>query len=315
MSAAAVVWVNGRLEKAGEASLSVTDRGFQLGDGVFETFARRRGDRPRAGGAHEPSQCLCGCACHRPACDLEAVLARAIAQVCAANGLDGPGAQAAVRVTASRGPVDGRALLPPADASPTLVVQAWPVEPPPQSVLERGLRLVISSVRRDPASPLARVKTTSRAEFVYARLEAQQPWGRRRLVPHHRGLPGRGDVGQPLPRGVLRVGDALARVRHPRQHHAGLGPVFRRTPAWSCFSRGPAVAGRPLRGRRGVSRQLGGRDRARHPRRGKADRYRCARSVHASVEGTARGLCCAVVLTKWVRAACRKKSRPPLILV
>jgi len=34
--------------------------------------------------------------------------------------------------------------------------------------------LVISGVRRDPASPLARVKTTSRAEFVYAQIEAHQ---------------------------------------------------------------------------------------------------------------------------------------------
>jgi branched-chain amino acid aminotransferase len=174
MSAAAVVWVNGRLEKAGEASLSISDRGFQLGDGVFETL-RVVGGIVLELEAHMSrlSDSAAALAIALPR-DLEMVLARAIAQVCAANALDGPGAQAAIRVTASRGPVEGRALLPPADASPTLVVQAWPVEPPPQSVLERGLRLVISSVRRDPASPLARVKTTSRAEFVYARLEANR---------------------------------------------------------------------------------------------------------------------------------------------
>ena len=32
------VWVNGRLEPAGKALLTVTDRGFQVGDGIFETI-------------------------------------------------------------------------------------------------------------------------------------------------------------------------------------------------------------------------------------------------------------------------------------
>ena len=36
------------------------------------------------------------------------------------------------------------------------------------------MRLVASAVRRDPASPLATLKTTSRADYVYARLEARR---------------------------------------------------------------------------------------------------------------------------------------------
>jgi branched-chain amino acid aminotransferase len=44
----------------------------------------------------------------------------------------------------------------------------------PTDHLERGLRLVASSVRRDPQNPLATLKTTSRAEYVYARLEARR---------------------------------------------------------------------------------------------------------------------------------------------
>src|SRR4029077_15896817 len=34
--------------------------------------------------------------------------------------------------------------------------------------------LVASAVRRDPANPLATLKTTSRADYVYARLEARR---------------------------------------------------------------------------------------------------------------------------------------------
>jgi branched-subunit amino acid aminotransferase/4-amino-4-deoxychorismate lyase len=55
-----------------------------------------------------------------------------------------------------------------------MVVQAWRVDPPPPEMLSRGLSLVVSDVKRDPASPLATVKTTSRAEFVYAQLQAHQ---------------------------------------------------------------------------------------------------------------------------------------------
>jgi branched-chain amino acid aminotransferase len=46
--------------------------------------------------------------------------------------------------------------------------------PAPREHLERGLRLVASAIRRDPASPLATLKTTSRAEYVHARLEARR---------------------------------------------------------------------------------------------------------------------------------------------
>jgi len=68
----------------------------------------------------------------------------------------------------------GRGLLPPDEhPAPTIVVQAWPVAPTPVSHLEGGLHLVASSVRRDPENPLAALKTTSRADYVYARIEAR----------------------------------------------------------------------------------------------------------------------------------------------
>jgi branched-subunit amino acid aminotransferase/4-amino-4-deoxychorismate lyase len=75
----------------------------------------------------------------------------------------------------SRGSFVGRGLLPPGeDVAPTIVIQAWPVTPPPADHLERGLHLVASAVRRDPENPLVALKTTSRADYVYARLEARR---------------------------------------------------------------------------------------------------------------------------------------------
>ena len=81
---------------------------------------------------------------------------------------------AAIRVTVSRGPLEKRGLLPPGfeDVAATIAIQAWPYAPPPDELLERGVRAIPSAVRRDPGSPLAGVKSTSRADYVYAKLEA-----------------------------------------------------------------------------------------------------------------------------------------------
>jgi branched-chain amino acid aminotransferase len=143
------IWIDGRIEAADGRHLSAFDRGFQLGDGVFETL-RARGGRPT---------------------ELEEHLARLRRS---AEGLDGPAGDASIRITVTRGTITGRGLLPLEETHATVVIQAWPVPPTPTDHLERGLHLVASSVRRDPESPLAALKTTSRADYVYARLEARR---------------------------------------------------------------------------------------------------------------------------------------------
>ena len=49
-----------------------------------------------------------------------------------------------------------------------------PYVPTSPELLDRGVRAVTSALRRDPGSPLAGVKTSSRADYVYARLEADR---------------------------------------------------------------------------------------------------------------------------------------------
>lgn len=169
------VWVNGEILPADEPHLSVFDRGFQLGDGIFETL------RARAGHVTELDQHLARL--HRSAAGLELTLpddvndrlARGIATLLAAEGLDRAGADASIRITVTRGTYRARGVLPPDEgATATLVVQAWPVIVAPPGHLERGMHLAPSRVRRDPRNPLATLKTTSRAEYVYARLEARR---------------------------------------------------------------------------------------------------------------------------------------------
>jgi branched-chain amino acid aminotransferase len=170
------VWVDGRLEGAEATHLSAFDRGFQLGDAVFETL------RARGGRVTELDEHLArlrasadGLGITLPAVAGD-VIRRGIDELLAAEGLAGEGADAAIRITVSRGPFLGRGLLVPPEAAqaPTVVVQAWAVVSVAAALLERGLHVVTSAVRRDPSSPLGALKTTSRADHVYARLEAQR---------------------------------------------------------------------------------------------------------------------------------------------
>src|SRR5438093_7654558 len=168
------VWVDGRVVEATEPVLTAFDRGFQLGDGVFETL-RARGGRPT-----ELDEHLDRLRRSATGLDIEledrtgARIADGIAALLAAERLDGPGGDASIRITVSRGAIAARGLLPLEHATPTIVIQAWPVPPPPEDHIRRGLHLVTSSVRRDPSNPLSSLKTTSRADYVFARLEARR---------------------------------------------------------------------------------------------------------------------------------------------
>lgn len=169
------VWLDGRIHPADTPLLTVFDRGFQLGDGVFETL-RARGGHPTELPAHiaRLRHSAEGLAIRLPT-GIEAILARGVAELLAAEGHDGPDGDASVRITVTRGPFRGRGLLPTDEAlEPTIAIQAWPVVPPAPGHLRDGLHLVASAIRRDPENPLAALKTTSRADFVLARLEARR---------------------------------------------------------------------------------------------------------------------------------------------
>jgi branched-chain amino acid aminotransferase len=168
------VWVDGRIAEATAPALTVFDRGFQLGDGIFETL-RVRGGRPTELAEHVARLRRSADGLGIPLGDETGrTLEQAIDDLLLAEGLGGPDGDASVRITVSRGAVLGRGLLPPDEhPTPTVVVQAWPVPPTPAGHLEVGLRLVASAVRRDPESPLSALKTTSRADYVFARMEAR----------------------------------------------------------------------------------------------------------------------------------------------
>jgi branched-subunit amino acid aminotransferase/4-amino-4-deoxychorismate lyase len=169
------VWIDGTILPADGAHVSAFDRGFQLGDGIFETL-RARGGHVAELEAHlaRLRRSAAGLDIDLPEGIDEAVTAGVLA-VLAAEGLDGPDGDASVRLTVTRGAFRGRGLLPTGGGTgPTIAIQAWPVVPPPPGHLTDGLHLVASAIRRDPENPLSALKTTSRADYVHARIAARR---------------------------------------------------------------------------------------------------------------------------------------------
>jgi branched-chain amino acid aminotransferase len=160
------VWLNGRLVRGVEASVSVLDRSFLLGDGLFETMrvVRRRVLHLEAHLArlHRGTQLF------RISIGWDdQQLALALQQVLETNALE----EAALRLTVSRG-VGPAGPMPDPTARATVIIAARPFAGYPPEWFEQGLRATLSRIIKNERSPLCRVKSTSYAEHVLARLEA-----------------------------------------------------------------------------------------------------------------------------------------------
>jgi branched-chain amino acid aminotransferase len=149
------VWIDGRvLEDPHQPVLRADDRGFLLGDAVFETI-RVRGGEPRHRERHESRL--------RTACDTLGIptaglptphdLAALIARVAEDDGV--------LRITVSRGP-GGRGLVP-AAADPT-VVASYSRPPPPAG--GDGIPAFLARPWWDRRSPVAGLKTCDRAGAI-----------------------------------------------------------------------------------------------------------------------------------------------------
>jgi branched-chain amino acid aminotransferase len=173
--AASHIWLNGQLLPSSGPHISAYDRGFQLGDGVYEALRARRGV-PIELDAH-----MARLHSSLEALDFELpfgdeVVTGGISDLLAAEGWDAtePPGDVAIRITVSRGYDPSRGVIPHAGGTASVAVQAWPHMPPAARVLRDGERLITSAIRRVADSPIAAIKSTSRAELVFARLEAQR---------------------------------------------------------------------------------------------------------------------------------------------
>lgn len=158
------VWLDGRLLPADRARIDPSERGFLLGDGLFETLLALDGRVPLAE-RHLARLAASAAALGIPMPFSKDAIAAACRSLLRANGLAaGP---AALRITLSAGP-GPRGLARPEPPRPTLVIAAarrgaGPLPP---------ARLHLASTRVSAASPLRRHKTLSYLENVLAWREA-----------------------------------------------------------------------------------------------------------------------------------------------
>ena len=167
MSGEAKVWVGGELAPRSPAVVSVRDRGYTLGDGLFETV-RVRGGLLRQWDRHLRRLRSGAVALGLPLPWTDEQLTAAVRAVLRACGTG----DAALRLTVSRGVPQRRGLLPDEGSAPTLAVEAEPSAGYPAELYERGMRAVTATAPRNELSPLARVKSLSYLENVLARREA-----------------------------------------------------------------------------------------------------------------------------------------------
>jgi len=161
-----LVLINGRTVRAGEARVSVDDRGLLYGDGLFETL-RVRGGRPFRLDRHVARLFTsCGALAIDPGISAE-MLAVSAAQLVEANAVS----SGVLRVQITRGRGAGPDI--PGDAEPTVLVTATSGRLYPPELYERGLRAVTASFPRNERSPLVRHKTANYLECVLARREAR----------------------------------------------------------------------------------------------------------------------------------------------
>jgi len=146
------------------ASVDVTDRGFSLGDGLFETIAIRNG-APRFWQAHA-ERLVDGC--RRLAIPVPSIDELAHELECVRDGSE----SGTARITVSRGP-GPRGYAPPPEPLPTRVVGFYPATTPSNPAQRFSLRWCETRLALQPA--LAGLKHLNRLEQVLARSEWSDP--------------------------------------------------------------------------------------------------------------------------------------------
>lgn len=153
--------LNGALVEAAEARIAPDDRGFTLGDGVFETIALKKA-APKRLAAHlarlRDGAGVLGISV--PYTDTK--IGELVAAVISANEMS----EGALRLTLTRGP-GARGLTPPEAPTPTFLITVGPLPPDDPLTL-----MVARRTRRDETSVLARVKHLGYLDNILARREA-----------------------------------------------------------------------------------------------------------------------------------------------
>lgn len=161
-----LVYINGSLVPEGEAKVSVFDRGFLYGDGVFETMRSYSSHVFRL--ENHLSRLFRSLKTLKIHIRFDPpTLQKAVYDTLRANGLR----EAYVRLAISRG--EGSLGPSPVGCkSPKVIIIARKFEPYPAISYEKGWRAVVVSTRQNASSPLCQIKSANYLNYILAKMEA-----------------------------------------------------------------------------------------------------------------------------------------------
>lgn len=163
------VYINGEIVPIREAKISVFDRGFQYGDGVFEGL-RCYDKKIFKLGEHVVRLFNSARAIHINIPMSQADMKKAIKETVRVNGFK----NAHIKPTVTRGYGWKLGLDPRNTTEPNIVIIARPISESMYGEAASGLRLAVVSVRKVPASCIdPRVKSLNYLVNILARAEAQ----------------------------------------------------------------------------------------------------------------------------------------------
>jgi branched-chain amino acid aminotransferase len=161
------VWINGKFFDPGRANISIFDRGFMYGDGLFETMRAYAGVVFKLDGHIDRLYTSLGVLGIRKPCSKE-VLKKAIYRTVKVNALK----SAYIKVSVTRG--QGRFGIGYKDEFiPNAVIVAKDFEGYPEWMFDRGLSAAIAGIRQNERSVLSRVKSLNFLPYIIARFEAK----------------------------------------------------------------------------------------------------------------------------------------------
>lgn len=163
------VYINGKIIDAEQANVSILDRGFLYGDGVFETL-RTYNKRPFLLDQHI-KRLLRSLKLIKIKAPLSAAqLKLAVLKTIGANNYT----ESYIKIIATRGQAKEHGLDPKkTSGKPTLIILVEEQKPFPPTLFTKGLKAIVSSVVR-PEIPTSRVKSLCYLNNILAKLEAKR---------------------------------------------------------------------------------------------------------------------------------------------
>lgn len=163
-----LVWLNGRWLAARDARISVLDRGFLHGDGLYDTW-RSYGGVPFAVHAHLRRLAAACRVLRLPPPGDAAVWTRRAAALLERNGM----ADGTVRLTITRGLAGDGPAPTPGPVRPTLLLTARPLPPDLAAQQAHGIAAVLLPFPRDVGPWWAGVKLVGHASAVVGKMYAR----------------------------------------------------------------------------------------------------------------------------------------------